>query len=401
MGIDIQTYRCRIGTFTPRKTITKNKSKYNPYSKSSDIHYRVFLSCTLIIFILQCTYCTLWCHKFLQDMDPVMSVHRSTSISNLDHDRMQTGTCYTYNSDSPDDIFQLNTNFNISQYKLMLAVDVESNPGPTEFETLLGAIKQAEDRIFNEIVSVRSDVNEIKNDICSLKTEQIKLRTDFKSIQSRQISIENNIQGIDRSIVSLQDETENIHLDIEHVHNTSQLNSDLLSNISQDVERLNVKSIANNMRIFGLSVPTDINYDGLVKLVIEKVLNIAVPGFKWHYDDIKNVRVISSRAAQNESPLVIVTFRFEDDKFRVFSGRDILRQCSIRVRDDLTFNQRQKLKFLKESEGKSGYFYKGKLCTRSNNSQSDIHFKPTNISDKSASDQPSLNTSSQQHMDVQ
>ncbi|KAL4224283.1 hypothetical protein ACF0H5_017738 [Mactra antiquata] len=92
------------------------------------------------------------------------------------------------------------------------------------------------------------------------------------------------------------------------------------------------------MRIFGLSVPMDINYDGLVKLVIEKVLNIAVPRFKWHYDDIKNVKVISSRAAQNESLLVIVTFRFEDDKFRFLSGRDILRQCSIRVGDYLTIN---------------------------------------------------------------
>ncbi|KAL4224282.1 hypothetical protein ACF0H5_017737 [Mactra antiquata] len=80
-----------------------------------------------------------------------MSVHRSAPIFDLDHARMQTRTYYT----SPDGIFQQNANFNKSQYKLMLAVDVESNPGPTEFETLLGVIKQAGDRICYEIVSVR------------------------------------------------------------------------------------------------------------------------------------------------------------------------------------------------------------------------------------------------------
>ena len=113
------------------------------------------------------------------------------------------------------------------------------------------------------------------------------------------------------------------------------------------------------MRVFGLKVDARNNQDQLKSIVINKVLKVANPGINWSKDDIKYVRVISSNDATKES-LLIVTFRFDDDKFRIYEGRALLRTSSIRVGDDLTFKQRETLRSIHKL-GKSCYFFKGKL----------------------------------------
>ena len=60
---------------------------------------------------------------------------------------------------------------------------------------------------------------------------------------------------------------------------------------------------------------------------------------------------------------MLVTFRYSDDKSRVYDGRDKLSENGIRVGDDLTKRQRQKLKYLKP-KGYTGYFYKGQVHVR-------------------------------------
>ena len=83
-----------------------------------------------------------------------------------------------------------------------------------------------------------------------------------------------------------------------------------------------MKSISNNMRVFGLPVENVSTYPGLVNLVIEKVLKIACPSFIWKPDDIKNIRTIPGPDS-NTNPLIIVTFRHDDNKFRVFKEEAI------------------------------------------------------------------------------
>lgn len=57
----------------------------------------------------------------------------------------------------------------------------------------------------------------------------------------------------------------------------------LISNLS---ERLNMKSIAGNMGVFGLKVDPNISYSDLVSTVINSVLKTACPSIKWQSDDI-------------------------------------------------------------------------------------------------------------------
>ena len=60
---------------------------------------------------------------------------------------------------------------------------------------------------------------------------------------------------------------------------------------------------------------------------------------------------------------MLVTFRYSEDKFRIYAGRAVLRDQDILVSDDLTLRQRKQLKTLKD-QGKVGYFHKGELKIR-------------------------------------
>jgi len=72
---------------------------------------------------------------------------------------------------------------------------------------------------------------------------------------------------------------------------------------------------------------------------------IAQPDIDWRNDDMKRVMVIPTQNALQDN-FMIVTLCFDDDKFRVYEGRKLLRAQGIRVGDDLTFKQRETLRSL-------------------------------------------------------
>ena len=58
--------------------------------------------------------------------------------------------------------------------------------------------------------------------------------------------------------------------------------------------------------------------------------------------------------------IMIATFRYSDDKYRIYSGRYKLRENGICVSDDLTRRQRKKLKDLKVTFSRVKYMLKGR-----------------------------------------
>ncbi|KAH3876096.1 hypothetical protein DPMN_039376 [Dreissena polymorpha] len=153
-----------------------------------------------------------------------------------------------------------------------------------------------------------------------------------------------------------------MQLDIDALHEQIGSKDDTIAALSNEIEELKRNHISNNMRVIGLKVDAKNNQDQFKSIVINKVLKVANPSINWFKDDIKYVKVISSNDATKES-LLIVTFRFDDDKFQVYKGRALLRTSSIRVDDDLTFKQRETLRSIHKL-GKTGYFFKGKLQSK-------------------------------------
>ena len=133
--------------------------------------------------------------------------------------------------------------------------------------------------------------------------------------------------------------------------------------IESNLESLNKNRIASNVRIIGLHTNDTEGYNTLRRKVVNAVLNIACPDEEWSTDDVKRVFKIP-QGDQSNAP-IIAQLRHEDDKYRIYQGRDKLRDNGLRVSEDATFKQRQHLKSLKQ-QGKSGYFYKGKLVVREN-----------------------------------
>ncbi|MEW8548221.1 MAG: hypothetical protein AB2693_32355, partial [Candidatus Thiodiazotropha sp.] len=117
------------------------------------------------------------------------------------------------------------------------------------------------------------------------------------------------------------------------------------------------------MRVFGLPELIDENSENIRQNEVENVLKVACPSVEWEKDDIKRAFRVGE-GKNDQPPVMIVRFRYDDDKPKVFSGRDQLRACGIRVSDDLTTRQREQLNALR-LKGQRGYFYRGKLVVNS------------------------------------
>ena len=368
MGVDAVTFRIRIGSFLPsrrhRQSGNKpgNKDKhYSPYVKSSDIHLRVFASSICILLIL---------HYYVAAMHAVNFVAALPLAGNSMCQFMENEADFPACSNSVTSIHQahiglphapsqVNLDFNIKEIVLLLAGDVELNPGPTELDAILAAIKSSEASLLNEMRLIRAEMSEIKHDVNNLKVENTALRGKIGTLNTKCENIDTRIFDIERNISDGQDLTENLRLDVDHLHNQCDEHDDLIKSIQENIESLNRKAIASNMRIFGWHIDQRLDEKEHKSRAISDILKVASPTTNWVPDDIKRIQVLNS-TKDGYPPLTILTFRFEDDKARAYRGREELRKQGIRIGDDLTRTQRNTLSSLRE-HGKFGYFYEGQL----------------------------------------
>ncbi|KAL4235162.1 hypothetical protein ACF0H5_006800 [Mactra antiquata] len=147
----------------------------------------------------------------------------------------------------------------------------------------------------------------------------------------------------------------NCKFDCERIINTEESKTSKISQLEDDIEKLNIKSIENNMRVFGLNAAANEDTTYLESKIIDKGLNVSSPNAKWSSDDIMYVHIIKNSHTDSYSSLYIVKFRFYEDKARVYGCREDLRKHGIRVGNDLINKQRQKLKSLKLM-GKTAYY---------------------------------------------
>lgn len=267
---------------------------------------------------------------------------------------------------SPDFNLRSVTSYTYADYikfRLLVSNDVETNPGPTEYEQILKAIKESETNLISKMTSLQDEIQEIRQDILTVKSEFGSLKSDLKCVQNKQEALEGYLILTDKTIGKCQDTIENVQLDVEAVANKIDQQAESIKFLQNDMVQLQQKNLANNMRIFGLEVDSNASYKQLVKLIIDKVLKVAAPDIDWVPDDIKTAKVLGN-GRQGLPPIILLIFRHDDDKFRIYNGRVELRSYAIRVGDDLTYYQRQQLKTLKTQNGKTGYFYRGKLYVR-------------------------------------
>ncbi|XP_060596686.1 uncharacterized protein LOC132750692 [Ruditapes philippinarum] len=368
MGVDLITYRERIGLYQPGHKQVLKKERYRSYttSSSSDIHYRIFATLTVILTCLWCVNLVLSVFNSYINTDencPLLEdqiIVDSQKIQNLIYGNILPWPVDFGTYSSPFTFWPLFPG--IQRKLLLISGDIESNPGPVSDDSetrILEAISALDHRLMRELHDVKSEMLSIKSEVALTKSECIENKKELSKLKRYHSEYEKEVSKLKGEVDFLRETRENLQLDVEYLSDKIDRKMEEFDEIGNDIDYLEHEAKKSNLRIFGLSETNSESIGSLKSKVIKEVLNVASPDESWIPDDLKFVSRKGNKA-EGICRMVLVTFRFDDDKFKIFKGRDILRNNGIRISDDLTRRQRQKLNKLK-SEGKMGYFYKGQL----------------------------------------
>ena len=208
----------------------------------------------------------------------------------------------------------------------------------------------------------------MKSEIRYVKNECMKTKEEVEIVKQKQLGCERHIRSIYNDIKNIQSENETMQLDIDHLNDNFEEKLTLMTDLEDQIDRLERESRKSTMRSFGLTEKEGETSSDAKRVVIDNVLKVACSEKDWSPDDMH--RAYRAGNADSTQPrMMIVTFRYSDDKYRIYDGREKLRENGIRVSDDLTIRQRQKLKDLKQ-KGYTGYFYKGQIHKRTKSTKS-------------------------------
>ena len=260
----------------------------------------------------------------------------------------------------------------LSARLLILANDVESNPGPlTDKEEILAAIRANGEEIKSEL---RNEIDRVVQDVSKLRTEVKEVKEMCGGLRADVNRVERTVNRHEVKISENEGWIETQQLDIDALNLKQEKQQEIYEEqykvISDALDNLERKTKNATFRIFGLQEPEDQmeNKTNLTENVIENVCKIACPYDYWDRHSVEDCYRVPSGANFSDTPgMVIVKFKNSADKHKIFTGRDKLRKIEIRVSDELTTRQRTTLKQLKD-RGQSGYFQKGKLHIRDENS---------------------------------
>lgn len=328
MGVELVVYRLRIGGFGAGRGYTSKLKTYdvdyNPYTDGPDIHYRMFATMFIILAILTSyTYM----YPYLDSINSGLIVgfdQCSLRSYQIHHDQILCKS-NSHVSMSFDVETHANSYVSFQQRMLVLSKDIESNPGPTDMEQVLIAIKASEDRVLGEIRSVKSEILSIKNDIVSVKNDQVKTKIEVNSVKQNQVDMSSDITNLQKDNKCLSELNDQMQLDIDFLHDTVDAKTVTIEKLEDDIDRLEVRARSDMMRIFGLPILPDESDENIGQHVVQNVLKVACPGVTWECDDLKRAFRVGGEA-ENQPPVVIVRFRYDDDKSKIFAGRDELRR---------------------------------------------------------------------------
>jgi hypothetical protein len=387
MGIDINIYRSRIGHYYLSKLRSKLKlrqckTKCKIQEHEDNIYFNLYTALCLGLVLSTTIFIAMHiCGRLLYYTDNPVTENKLNIYSDFQLAEIKDTTLRKVHAVGPLSYLSSTADY-IRLRLLLLAGDVELNPGPgpsnqgcdnkdVNLGDLMNALKSfeqrtsiSEERLLNEMKAVRSDVNSIKNEIAQIKTDCSQTREILNEVISEQATMKIELMNNRDEMNDVQSICENLQLDVNSINDSCERQRDLSEVLNERLEHIERDLIKNRARIFGLEDRQNETYEELKEKVLKQVLRVACPCYGFSLDDIKYVQRVGEYK-ENSNRMVLLTFRYDDDKYVMYKGRDELRYKGLRVGDDLTKTQRDKLKTAK-AMGVNGYFYKGKFCERPN-----------------------------------
>ncbi|XP_048254705.1 protein unc-13 homolog C-like [Haliotis rufescens] len=320
MGICIEVWRVRIGTFThPRGTRQVGHiGDYNPrteWTPFTKMCYRLMATCLVL---------------YTMTMVSAAIIHQHT--------------------------------------RLLLSVDVELNPGPpkVDFQTckdeILQELRAMKCELSRDSRDIKSDtrklnqsVDELKLQIADMKSQQEILRLDIDALSERVACVEEHSSTLDRSAYSYV--------------------TDKIDNLENTVDKLEQYSRKQNILLYGVAEKPDENKMN-IKEVICETLNTHNEGTPFSATDIVNAHRIGYAKSNRPRP-IIVRFNSMDCKVGAIGLRDKLKESGYGIGSDLTTHQRKVLQDLRRNN-KQGYYKNGALVVKDYQQHSDRQDTDTN-----------------------
>lgn len=376
MGNDLNSYRARIGLFVLTVKPRHRRIKYGVYKgfhNGTDIHFRVLATNMITICLLLSFYGVVAGHCYIQNHLAVSTFNTCEWVAPFVTKSTVLG-CPMYGSQYSTYLHR----------QIILSGDVELNPGPKgqmsddNFEKLLRAIQQNNDEIRN----VQTEVKGVRGEMSLLRNEITRVQDSVKKVELVQNNMALRLDKLEETIEHVKCDHDIVTNDLASLSMHHDEYESRLSTIEQHLNSLESDKLRNSLRIFGLE-ETETNDSELVSLVEEKVLKTAY-GENVSNDCLISAWRVGLKKGPNTCRMVIAKFAKVNDKFGLFHCREKLRHLGIRVSNDLTFQQRQQLKSVRE-RGLSGYFKNGKLFTYQKANSSDVdHHTSTRIFKRAA-----------------
>ncbi len=238
---------------------------------------------------------------------------------------------------------------------ILLSGDVETNPGPTDSETV-----KLHKELLSEIRSVKDDITkemkELKAETVKMNIALASIRSDIADVRSRQDIIRVDVDEVADRLETLEAATI-----------PSATNNECTAKLVESVERLGEEidkqeqySRRNNVILYGLPEKPRETAATCKKYVCD-VLNDNADNEDNEIttDCIVAAHRLNTKKGKSPKPM-IVKFLYPEDKVRALGLRENLKENKYGISSDLTKYQRSRLQELKESN-KFGYYKHGKL----------------------------------------
>ena len=136
---------------------------------------------------------------------------------------------------------------------LLLASDVELNPGPTqETELILKAIETANEKKSSEISELGNDKTSLKSDLSCVQSDIRTIKTKVKKFDEQHSVLENELKSIKSKVDGIERTATEVERDIGELAINDEVKGNCIENMLSQMNMIDRELRKSNLHIFGV-----------------------------------------------------------------------------------------------------------------------------------------------------
>ena len=240
--------------------------------------------------------------------------------------------------------------------------DIESNPGPDNFELAIESLG----------TKLMSAINEVKKTVNDVKETQMEMKVKLENISDSVDLLKKDLGSTNSRVKDLEEEQHIHRLDIDALCETLAKIDTRVDALEETAEKQEQYSRRENIILHGVSEEQNEDYNK-IRQKVTNILNNNVKSKRWQESDILRSHRLGTPISNKIRPIIVRFVQFHD-KLSVLKARDELKKIGIGVAGDLTKKQRSELARLRLNNQKG--YYKNGVLHITDTSASSLNTKP-------------------------